>query len=238
MENKNKILVLGNGFDLSFSYDTRYADFINFIEFVQGKQEPKSWTKNFFDRCLRKENEIKNNNYYDEFIELTKKNAFILYFEYLKKSINTWSDIEIEMSKIIATIKDVFIKDVESSLIEYDKNKSYIIMNDPYTIRILSLFGLIYNQRYTINNKENCYEINSLYFDYIYKIKWDRINQNMRIQLSELKKILVIYLSEYVPIIKDIHESDYAYDIFENKIRPLLHQRKKINLNTYYQIRG
>lgn len=47
MENKNKILVLGNGFDLSFSYDTRYADFINFIEFVQGKQEPKSWTRNF-----------------------------------------------------------------------------------------------------------------------------------------------------------------------------------------------
>lgn len=83
----NRILVLGNGFDIANNFDTRYSDYIKFIK-------------------EKKYDKYSKNSQYKKFIRATCKNHFINHF--CSVEMELWVDVETEIHRIINSIEKLF----------------------------------------------------------------------------------------------------------------------------------
>lgn len=174
----NNILIIGNGFDIANSYKTRYRDFISFIK----------------NKQYGKYKDIKEKK---EFIEKSENNSFVRHF-ITDKKFELWCDVENEMLSIVKSINDVFKDGDEDLHYEYKRSghKKFVAVTDvsPYTEKVLDEFKLVeYHYSNTI--------IKDDFFDYVDGIKWNELNEYLTKELADFKKLLVIYLREYVPII-------------------------------------
>ena len=142
-ESKNEInvLVIGNGLDISLDYPTKYGDFLNFCEMMRAMSvlaEIREYDlacvskvfKLFIDSKGRDESKLifysrfkalftdENSNTVAIFLELTKDNMWISYFQkiYEAKTIHgeNWIDLEAEIEKVILKVEN--IQDIKFSV--------------------------------------------------------------------------------------------------------------------------
>lgn len=128
---EDKILVIGNGFDLAHGLKTRYKDFIDFIEL-----EESDMISRYKEDSKLSEAKIKEN--IDKIRESVKSNIWIAYFKHriddpmlrFGKSINeNWIDFENEISEVIQGLEIVKEYNPNKQLnkeIDYKKGKDYI----------------------------------------------------------------------------------------------------------------
>lgn len=224
MSNENRILVIGNGFDLALGYDTRYKDFIHFIEYTRGKgsndinQEREI---DFLHRCKSSYDKITKLDSYQRFVDITNNNCFVKHFIATKYDINQWADVEEEMHRMINSIKSVFNDNCNKILFKDSTNKSCLINDvDKYTINTLLEFNLVQERVLSTPPVNYYYIINDEYYDSVYKIKWTNLNNFLNRQLNEFKEILTIYLRDFVPILKSLFENRITIDEIKNDLKP------------------
>lgn len=175
---ENRILVIGNGFDIANQYKTRYSDFISFIK--------------------NKGYELyKDNKEYAKFCNLITENHFIKHFIDNSFDYTIWSDVEIEIKKIIDAIKTVYNDEgdgYEYKTLPDSHRAASIKTSDPYVRKILKEFDLIevFFGSFILPDK---------YFDYYNKINWIVLNGFLTKELDDFKDTLIIYLKEFVPLI-------------------------------------
>lgn len=174
----NNILVLGNGFDLSRGYKTKYKDFISFIK-ENGYKKFRIDSQQF--------EEIKNNNHFIKYL--------------CDKDFELWSDVETEMHRIISSIQEVYNKQVEKEFKYYPRYRNHkgaieIETDNEFTKYVLSIFDLSEEYSRKILYPEK-------YVDYINGIKWDKLNDFLLKELDDFKKELFFYLRNYVPLIQE-----------------------------------
>lgn len=172
----NKILVIGNGFDLANEYKTRYRDF---IEFIKKKKYKKYKT-------------IKS---YNNFVNLVNKNCFIQHFHDLDYML--WSDVETEMHKVLSAINYVYnSKEInyESVILPDSTDVMRINTRNPYIVNVLLEFNMA-------KETQGHYIMSNEYFDFINGIKWKVVDNYMEEELYGFKQALIIYLKEFVPLL-------------------------------------
>ena len=125
----DRILIIGNGFDLYHGLPTRYTDFLFWVnhwdqfekqvnkESTTEADEPEAWDIRLGDKNTLIEESIvdiaKNYKSYDadEFSKLSriiKHNVWIGYFNEIIKKNDRWIDFENEISKVLKIIESVF----------------------------------------------------------------------------------------------------------------------------------
>ncbi len=197
-----KMLIIGNGFDLAHELPTKYIDFLKFMKMIEilGSKENTELEKAIKDMVIEPLNlhpEIKeiiinskSLKTRKRLLELSYENSWIKYFkkknfgnDVKKKTFGNdgWIDFELEISKVIKSLEE---------LIEYTINSKYQKKTKDLDLelnRIISKFNTIVKlydkNEELISNKELI--INKLNTD-----------------LDNLIRCLEIYLVEYVQKIK------------------------------------
>ena len=102
------ILVIGNGFDLAHGFETKYSDFLDFLEFVEEikthiddtKTIGKYYNKNYKEFFIK--NYENDENTINRILSYTKNNFWIEHFKNRKNIIGErWIDFEKEISNML-----------------------------------------------------------------------------------------------------------------------------------------
>lgn len=131
MHKEEKILVIGNGFDLYHYLPTRYIDFLNiinrlleldsnkklssckYIKYLLGPESPIYKNDEYIQKCYEVHTEKMqsvelNQSKMQELVELSKNNVWIKYFQVcLEKNIR-WIDFEKEIANVLTAVKKLF----------------------------------------------------------------------------------------------------------------------------------
>ena len=105
------ILVIGNGFDLAHGFETKYSDFLDFLEFVEDIKTHIEDTKTIGKFYIKNYEEIFIKNYENDenainrILSYTKNNFWIEHFKKRKNIIGErWIDFEKEISDVLNKI--------------------------------------------------------------------------------------------------------------------------------------
>lgn len=180
----NTILVLGNGFDIANKYETKYSQFIKFI-----KNEEYAFYQDQIDDKV-----------YYEFIELIEENKFVNHFS--KRDYKYWSDVENEMHRMINSIRKEYYEKRDRYAEEYEPGTTFkcIKLNkelNQYDRDVLLNFRMI------SKHNDEIYYLSKEYVDMTNGIIWSKVNEMLFSELVKFKKVLIIYLKHFVPIIRD-----------------------------------
>ena len=200
-----KILISGNGFDLSYGLPTKYSDFINILEIIKRNE---NYT---FEKIYSKTSNFKilKNNFNEFSLDKEKlsdlkkmlsENSWFSYFLNELK-IETWIDfenkIEFVLNKIYTGIKITQNKIFKNGAISTDLN-SFISSNFSNDIEFLSIlddFKVISNEKGRIViNPKFLVERYNLYL----RIDYDCISEHLQNELIEFKKIFNKYFDVIV----------------------------------------
>lgn len=201
-----KILITGNGFDLSFGLPTSYNEFINILNSLNSYEEPN------FDNIYSHSNDFeKLSEYYKKFdldlekTELLRHNIQDnLWFQFFKNEleIETWIDFENKIEYVLNILfssinyikENIFSK---GSLSE--ENISYntkLFNNDIEIIQVLNSFNIIsVDENYDIT-------LNLDYFikkyDFYINVDIGAITKKLTDELNVFKRIFNLYFEVFV----------------------------------------
>lgn len=201
-----KILITGNGFDLSFGLPTSYNEFINILNSLNSYEEPN------FDNIYSHSNDFeKLSEYYKKFdfdlekTELLRHNIqHNLWFQFFKNEleIETWIDFENKIEYVLNILfssinyikENIFSK---GSLSE--ENISYntkLFNNDIEIIQVLNSFNIIsVDENYDIT-------LNLDYFirkyDFYINVDIGAITKKLTDELNVFKRIFNLYFEVFV----------------------------------------
>lgn len=172
-QQKNNVLVIGNGFDLAHSLKTSYRDFIDDVRYHLDNEETS-----------REQDE--------EYFDHIKNNSFIKYFLSYTETIDGWVDVEHEIKRIIQCINNL----IDGKDISYfPKDDNEIVINDKLTKRVLYCFGILsnkYAESYRISHLEETY------YHQIYGLKKKKIIVEMEEELKKFIRCFELYLEKVV----------------------------------------
>ncbi|MBR9914059.1 MAG: hypothetical protein GYB32_04415 [Algicola sp.] len=203
-----KILITGNGFDLSYGLPTAYHDFINILNKIENNNNTVSFEAlyssiNSYDKICR--------TYYDfeinlEKIELLKdaikKNNWYKFFSD-EFNIETWIDFE---NKIEFVVKTIFnsMEDIQNKIFSngsvptddlyYGRD---LFNNNIESIQVLTKFNLISLDETRDNLNLNKEFIVRKYGYYI-KVDIDKVTKYLYSELYDFKKIFNYYFETFV----------------------------------------
>ena len=201
-----KILITGNGFDLSLGLPTSYSDFINILNSLDNNLDID------FDSIYSKSSnyDLISKNYKvfsfdDKKLEVLKieiKNNLWFQFFHNELEIETWIDFE---NKIDYVLKNLFssvkyIKDnifSKGSLSE-DKldYKSTLFNNDIEILQVLKSFNIItLNKYYDVTLNRN-YLVKK--YDFFIDVDLNKITQKLIEEVKKFKKIFNLYFETFV----------------------------------------
>lgn len=191
-EPMNKILVLGNGFDLAHYLPTKYDHFMTAMQAIVKSQNREiafdelfaDYLKNNDEFLLRAKELYKTDEFklseslVNKFKEKLENNSWFQYFhQHLKNTSNgieTWIDFENEIEKTFDILVNIFKQSDGENFISSNKMLSEnfreirIKFTHNIAINILSIFGVIkfdYKREY-YNSLSNRYEYESVDKDY------------------------------------------------------------------------
>lgn len=230
MHKEEKILVIGNGFDLYHYLPTRYIDFLNiinrlleldsnkklssckYIKYLLGPESPIYKNDEYIQKCYEVHTEKMqsvelNQSKMQELVELSKNNVWIKYFQVcLEKNIR-WIDFEKEIANVLTAVKKLF--SVEKMTLYLGSSVEYgqITELDLNTIDILSKFpfGKASNFSFGIEEEYCKKGVNGRLYISIDK---ERIIEQLETDLDNVAKTLCIYLGEFVHKIAISKNSD------------------------------
>lgn len=201
-----KILITGNGFDLSYGLPTSYNDFIKILNFIENNNERDfasiySVTSDYnnllnqyipfkldLEKIGKLENEIMNNLWYQFF-----KNEF---------QIETWIDFENKIEYVL-NILFTSTKHLKENLFSNGSlapDKLYyntnLFNNDIEIIQVLKAFGILsLDERINITFNEH-YLINK--YDFFIDIDIDKITKKLNEELIDFKRIFNYYFEAFI----------------------------------------
>ena len=159
-----EILVLGNGFDIYHGLRTRYTDFIEYTR-IKAKEDPAC-------ECAT--------------------NPFIQYFQYVCKGNGNWIDCELELERVIRSIRDFL------GLREIYQKQSVIVKRvalTPISLRVIKFF----DHYFSIPKSATAYHIDKKYI-----IEGGILNENLL--LEDLKRdwdVVIKILNNYLRLVID-----------------------------------
>lgn len=220
----NKILVLGNGFDLAHYLPTKYDHFMTAMQAIVKSQNKEinfdelfaDYLKNndeFFLRAkeLYKTDEFKlSESLVNDFKEKLENNSWFQYFsQYLENTSNgieTWIDFENEIEKALVDVIKILNKQDNNDVVI----NNYTIHSNDYRLfakninmtgytAILESFKIM-----SFYSKNNSYyasshiDILNRYGNQYTSYNFNRIFKTMSKQLNDFKEIFSLYISEVI----------------------------------------
>lgn len=191
----NRLIIIGNGFDLAHNLKTRYSDFIDFLWKKEAEKIYQNLDKPIYDSELIRIN-IKNN----------ESRSYKLHSVTMKKDINNYFEFKKEIEeheKINVIAKNKFLK-----LISEERIKNWVdIENEYYSIliNILKNFG-------------NSFTLKNVKFDNQYPIM--KLNE----EFQQIINLFISYLEEINLEIKENEKikehinSQFDFDDFSEEI--------------------
>ena len=181
------ILVVGNGFDIAHGLPTRYSDFLDFIQILNGCLKDKLYNQeDFYERVI----EYKNQDI-PEMIELNDcvyGNVWINYFleiyqDLIKQEKGNWIDFEREMSLIVQILDEMNckFKEFKREYVTYEDIDNFFSSKQ---IEKMNMFLKLVDSNYSL-----------------YSIRLDNLVLIKKIMIENLKKldrVLEIYLSSFI----------------------------------------
>ncbi|WNH12504.1 AbiH family protein [Thalassobellus suaedae] len=201
-----KILITGNGFDLSLGLPTSYSDFINILNSLDNYGEINF--DSVYSNCSNYEQITKKYNVFSidcEKIEILKVEIQSnLWFQFFQNEleIETWIDfenkIEYVLNNLFTSVK--YIKDnifSKGSLSEEKINyKPLLFNNDVEILQVLNRFNIItLKENYDITLNVN-YLIKK--YDFFIDVDLNKITQKLIEELKDFKKIFNLYFEVFV----------------------------------------
>lgn len=202
------ILLLGNGFDLSYSLPTQYINFLHTVDFLVNHYNESMQTSGnvFSDQRLQEADEFITGYYethksvYDNaplqrenILSLIEKAKDNMWFSYLLKSVHKnikWIDLEREIGTVILGIQKSFeVTDRIFSLSSLDRLSSYILHYFGFFLESLSGPTVRFKSDYIVAKPagSNNYDLDTA-----------RIVEELSTALYELVEMLRLYLLEFV----------------------------------------
>lgn len=138
-------LLIGNGFDLSFSLPTKYSDFLRFvsqfINYISEEFECESDYQSFFSELEKNDVDV-----FNELIDLICDNCLIDYFlgvynSLLSEGKENWIDFEKELSRVIQALDFGYL----SLKDEFDEGNPRAVLDERYRV----VLGRIFNSEIT-----------------------------------------------------------------------------------------
>ena len=228
----NNILVIGNGFDLANKYKTKYGHFISFIKFAINldiSYKENEETKEFREFLIENRKAFTSFESFEEFKKIAANNSFSKHFVKMEENLVYWVDVEEEIRNIISDISKVFCDDYEDNkYVKFDTfYRCYLQECDARIEKNLSEFGLIEDIPFfsktkikpglviEVDNKRP--KLNAQFFDSVNKVNWNELSSYLENELNNFKKLLIIYLRDYVPKIKEISD-DSIDELAKNQL--------------------
>lgn len=174
MMDTNKILVIGNGFDIDHQLPTSYKDFLIFCKCILQEKVSKD-NKEKYDYLLLDIRSYLSENDISTFNDLIRNNTLIVYL-YERMSSNNWVDFETELYKIISSLTCIEDELKKSNLY------SYVLPNNHVAKQVLSDFG--FGSAFIQGS--------------INKVKLEAIKQSIYSNYKDLSKALELYISIYI----------------------------------------
>jgi hypothetical protein len=201
-----KILITGNGFDLSLGLPTSYSDFINILNSLNnyGDIDFDSVYRNSSNYDLITEKYKVFNFDYDKIdtLKIEIRNNLWFQFFHNELEIETWIDfenkIEYVLNNLFTSVK--YIKDNIFSKGSLSKDKinykPLLFNNDIEIIQVLNRFNIItLHKDYEITLNEN-YLIKK--YDFFIDVDLNKITQNLIEELKKFKIIFNLYFEVFV----------------------------------------
>ena len=238
----NNILVVGNGFDLHHYLPTRYKDFINvikrlfeleeigkidfcnFLAYIYGTKSPLNQHGNYIGECYRVHKDeidkiVLDYAVHAKIINSAKANVWMKYFLHREENTGGWIDFEKEIAQVLEAFSEA-IDTLNEMCKKVDKlYKTYELdrRNTSFeTLYILDKFPEIFeNYNGTMILKAEFWNKAELEgtIENI-KVNEEKIVDYLYMQLRELKKILVLYIQEFVQKIA-VNKKSQCF-LFEN----------------------
>lgn len=196
----NKVLLVGNGFDLAHGLLTKYEHFLEVM---------KNWKNTYI---LLKEartskvfaHEIYYNEYYyyahimnednlKELDRIMQTNSWVKYYSQCEAEIDGWIDFEREIYPVINLFETIFKLDTYNIIISRNEADAYIDIKkiNPSLIRIARLWDKYFDF-------DNGFCVKPDYVSKQYGILKKKILQSLRDEFDEFIKAFEIYLLEFV----------------------------------------
>ena len=217
---EEKVLVIGNGFDLYHYLPTRYIDFIRtvnrlielenrsnlencrYIRYLWGPDSPLYQQDVFIQKCYKNHTdkmrsvELKKEKL-QELVDIAKKNTWIKYFQAcLDKNVG-WIDFEKEIGNVLLAVQELFSLDnrVQDLILGILISTNSSI--DLKTYDILEHMPFVEETENTlVLKKEYCKK--SIGNEYYVSINKEMILEQLEDDLEKLARALCIYLKEFV----------------------------------------
>lgn len=217
---EEKVLVIGNGFDLYHYLPTRYIDFIRtvnrlielenrsnlencrYIRYLWGPDSPLYQQDVFIQKCYKNHTdkmrsvELKKEKL-QELVDIAKKNTWIKYFQAcLDKNVG-WIDFEKEIGNVLLAVQELLSLDnrVQDLILGILISTNSSI--DLKTFDILEHMPFVEETENTlVLKKEYCKK--SIGNEYYVSINKEMILEQLEDDLEKLARALCIYLKEFV----------------------------------------
>lgn len=198
-----KVLVIGNGFDIAHGLLTSYSDFLKIMK------EPDEFLK-YYNHEIKKTvpGIFENNNCWEEYLKLIsdenqedvnklvsilKENSWAQYFANCNAEINGWVDFEHEMMPVIKMFNTIISKGSQN--IGIDPNSYALVRIDDIGIgRISSLWPKYIKQTSSIDRTEIVLTIESSYSDMQYGVISSKLLHDLKTDLDKFVEAFGIYL--------------------------------------------
>lgn len=169
----NKVLIIGNGFDLYLNYQTSYNQFIEFI----GQKK--------YEMYKEKINP-------EKFSDMISNNHLINFFLNCVKDAE-WAGVERELKRIICSIRNSFSNTRNIDMLIGSAGRiAYFKELKGYEKLVLLDMDFINSNNY----------IHSKYYHPDFGLQHNELQDYLCSELEGLKEILIYYLKYYVPIIE------------------------------------
>ncbi len=248
-----KILIIGNGFDLHHHLPTKYEHFIKALESIENSDENSNYSFNEIFKTINDEfkqqiinsYETEKINFANEKVEkikiMLKHNVWYQCFKHIN-NIDTWIDFETQIEKILNIVNDFFkvlnefivqnrgLREIRVSTF---KPQHTIIVINPFQYNIISnlKINIALRNNYSIGViDKNYYLVEN---NEIYGIDEKKIFDDLSKSLEEFIEIFNLYLTYIIEPFYDCYYNIELIKDTENKKCSIL----KTNEKDYYQNR-
>lgn len=220
----NKVLLVGNGFDLAHGLLTKYEHFLEVLKnweeiykkLMQVKQRGTVEDNYAFYKYVCNASKMDVNNL-AELDRIIKNNSWINYYKQCEAEIDGWIDFEREIYPVIDLFEIIFNLNNYSIIVSGEKADAFINMEalNKSSIRIARLWDKYFDF-------ENGFCVKTPYVSEKYGILKKKILQSLRDDFDDFIKAFEIYLLEFVyrvehtEVLKQIKDINADYVISLN----------------------
>ena len=217
---KERVLVIGNGFDLHHYLPTRYLDFMKvvnrlldleasgklancqYLMYIWGPDSPIYKNDDYIRQCYdvhkQKIHSVQfDKNQIKELVDISRNNIWINYFQScLGKDIG-WIDFEKEIGNVLNAIQKIMQYDDQTSFLVEGLTFQELSSMELKYIDILQYMPFVIESSFILHIKKEYCKKGRRIEDYV-SINRDKIIDELEDNLNDLAKALSIYLKEFV----------------------------------------